>query len=112
MNKKVFAVVLVVLIIGMIIFYENKRTCDDDTRMSLCYDSALINYDNGKYIVQLGKGGKTWVHEIIVLNDSSFVMNLVFRPKDEVRIGVPRKLMYVTKNHKLKWKIIEAPKKN
>ena len=49
MNKKVFAVVLVVLIIGMIIFYENKRTCDDDTRMSLCYDSALINYDNGKF---------------------------------------------------------------
>ena len=40
------------------------------------------------------------------------MMNLVFRPKDEVRIGVPRKLMYVTKNHKLKWKIIEAPKKN
>ena len=49
MNKKVFAVVLVVLIIGMIIFYENKRTFDDDTRMSLCYDSALINYDNGKF---------------------------------------------------------------
>ena len=49
MNKKVFAVVLVVLIIGMVIFYENKRTCDDDTRMSLCYDSALINYDNGKF---------------------------------------------------------------
>lgn len=91
---------------------EHSRYYLSDVIDTVFDESKVGRVENGKYIVQLGKGGKTWVHEIIVLNDSSFVMNLVFRPKDEVRIGVPRKLMYVTKNHKLKWKIIEAPKKN
>ena len=91
---------------------EHSRYYLSDVIDTVFDESKVGRVENGKYIVQLGKGGKTWVHEIIVLNDSSFVMNLVYRPKDEVRIGVPRKLMYVTKNHKLKWKIIEAPKKN